>query len=83
MVLGTLGGSLLTLTSIDPVKLLVYSALIDGILAAPFLVLVMLVSEDADTMGDFKNRNLARILGWLATLLMSVSTITYFVLAYG
>jgi hypothetical protein len=35
--LGTVGGTLITLTGMDPVKLLVYSALINGLLAVPFL----------------------------------------------
>ena len=80
--LGTLGGTLLTLTSIDPVKLLVYSALINGLLAAPFLVLVMIISEDAD-MGDYTNGVLARILGWAAALLMATAALAYLVLTYG
>jgi hypothetical protein len=35
VLLGTLGGTLLTFTGIDPVKLLVFSALVNGLLAAP------------------------------------------------
>src|ERR1044071_621418 len=33
---GTLGGTLFTLLGVDPVKLLVFSALINGLLAPPF-----------------------------------------------
>jgi NRAMP (natural resistance-associated macrophage protein)-like metal ion transporter len=83
VILGTLGGTLVTLTSVDPVKLLVYSALINGLLAAPFLILVMLLSEDRASMGDYANGNLARILGWATTLLMAASAITYLILTYG
>jgi Mn2+/Fe2+ NRAMP family transporter len=83
VILGTVGGTLMTLTGVDPVKLLVYSALINGLLAAPFLVLVMLISEDRATMGEYANGNVARILGWATTLLMGASAITYLVLTYG
>jgi Mn2+/Fe2+ NRAMP family transporter len=83
VVAGTIGGTLLTLTGVDPVKLLVYSALINGLLAAPFLVLVMLVSEDHSTMGEYTNGKLARILGWGTTLLMAAAAIAYLVLNYG
>ena len=83
VILGTLGGTVLTLTNIDPIKLLVYSALINGILAAPFLVLVMLISEDRHSMGEYANGHLARILGWATTLLMAGATIVYLVLTYG
>jgi Mn2+/Fe2+ NRAMP family transporter len=80
--LGTIGGTLLTLTGIDPVKLLVYSALLNGLLAAPFLILVMVVSEDRDTMGDYTNGHAARILGWAATVLMAAAAILYLALTY-
>ncbi len=83
VILGTLGGTLVTLTGVDPVKLLVYSALINGLLAAPFLVLVMLVSDDRTTMGDYANGHLARTLGWATTLLMAAAAIAYLVLTYG
>jgi Mn2+/Fe2+ NRAMP family transporter len=83
VIAGTAGGTLLTLTGVDPVKLLVYSALINGLLAAPFLVLVMLVSEDRTEMGEYANGNLARCLGWATAVLMSASAIAYLVLNYG
>ena len=53
--LGTLGGTLFTLLGVDPVKLLVFSALINGLLAPPFLVLVMLISNDRKIMGEHCN----------------------------
>src|SRR5207249_8921311 len=71
------------LTSVDPVKLLVYAALINGLLATPFLVLVMLISDDHTTMGDYTNRGLARIFGWTTALLMAASAIAYLILTYG
>ncbi|MDQ1461219.1 MAG: hypothetical protein QOI08_2703 [Actinomycetota bacterium] len=83
VLLGTLGGTLLTFTGIDPVKLLVYSALINGLLAAPFLLLVMLVSADRETMGDYTNGHAARILGWATTILMATAAIAYLYLTYG
>jgi Mn2+/Fe2+ NRAMP family transporter len=83
VVVGTLGGTLVTLTDIDPVKLLVYSALINGLLAAPFLVIVMIVSADATALGEYTNGKLARTLGWLATALMAGAAIVYFALSYG
>jgi Mn2+/Fe2+ NRAMP family transporter len=83
VILGTLGGTLITLTGVDPVKLLVYSALINGLLAAPFLVIVMIVSNDATALGQYTNGKLARTLGWFATVLMALAAIAYLVLTYG
>ena len=73
----------MTLTGADPVKLLVYSALINGILAAPFLLLVMLISQDASIMGTkYRNGRAATILGWGTTALMATAALLYLVLTY-
>ena len=83
VVFGTVGGTVLTLAGVDPIKLLVYSALINGLLAAPFLVLVMLLSNDRRTMGEYANGRIARVLGWATTVLMAAAAIAYLVLNYG
>ena len=80
---GTLGGTVLTLIGIDPVKLLVFSALVNGLLAAPFLVLVMLISQDTSIMGrKYRNGRAAQILGWGTTALMAVAALLYLALNY-
>ncbi len=80
---GTVGGTLVTLTGLDPVKLLIYSALLNGLLAAPFLVLVMLVSEDRDTIREYANGTLARVIGWATCILMAAAAVAYLTLTYG
>jgi hypothetical protein len=44
---GTVGGTALTLLGINAMKLLVVVALVNGLAAAPFLVVVMLISRTA------------------------------------
>jgi hypothetical protein len=44
IVAGTLGGTALTLTSVNPITLLVLVAGVNGIAAAPFLIVVMIIS---------------------------------------
>jgi NRAMP (natural resistance-associated macrophage protein)-like metal ion transporter len=83
VVLGTIGGTLLTLTGVDPIQLLVFSALINGLLAAPFLVLVMLIANDKEIMGDYKNGPFAHTVGWITAALMAIAAIAYLVLSYG
>jgi NRAMP (natural resistance-associated macrophage protein)-like metal ion transporter len=75
---GTVGGTALSVLHIDPIQLLVISASINGVAAAPFLVLVMLTSSDARIMGKRTNGRLASTLGWLTTALMSAAAIAYF-----
>jgi Mn2+/Fe2+ NRAMP family transporter len=50
--LGTLGGTALSLLHVNPIKLLVLVAVINGVAAAPFLVVVMRVSSSKRIMGD-------------------------------
>lgn len=59
--------------SSDPVGLLVLSAIINGIAAAPFLAVVMLISGDGRLMGRYRNGRLATALGWLTAGIMAVA----------
>jgi len=76
--LGTLGGTALSLLQVNPIKLLVLVAVINGIAAAPFLVVVMLVSSSHRLMGKYVNGKAATILGWLTVAIMTVAAIALF-----
>jgi Mn2+/Fe2+ NRAMP family transporter len=73
--LGTLGGTILSLAGVNPIKLLVLVAVINGVAAAPFLVAVMLVSNDQTIMGEHRNGRLAQTLGWATAALMALAAI--------
>ena len=75
---GTVGGMALSLLGVNPIKLLVLVAVINGIAAAPFLIVTMLISSDRSIMGEHVNGPLARFLGWTATLVMAVAAIALF-----
>ena len=77
----TLGGTALTLAHVNPVQLLVISAYLNGIAAAPFLVLVMLVSSNPAIMGEHAYCRLATTLGWASTAVMAAAAITSFAVA--
>jgi NRAMP (natural resistance-associated macrophage protein)-like metal ion transporter len=76
--LGTLGGTGLSLLHVNPIKLLVFVAVINGVAAAPFLVVVMWVSGDERLMGDYVNGNVAKVVGWLTATIMAVAAIALF-----
>jgi Mn2+/Fe2+ NRAMP family transporter len=75
VLLGTLGGSALSLVGVNPIKLLVVVAMINGVAAAPFLALVMLISGDRRIMGAYENGKLARGVGWGTTALMTLAAL--------
>src|SRR5450755_1685018 len=76
--LGTLGGTVLSLLHVNPIKLLVFVAVINGLAATPFLIVVMRVSGSRRIMGDYVNGNAARILGWLTATIMAAAAIALF-----
>jgi NRAMP (natural resistance-associated macrophage protein)-like metal ion transporter len=75
---GTVGGMAMSLAHINPIKLLVLVAVINGVIAAPFLVAVMLVSGSRRIMGEHTNGRLARTIGWLTAGIMAVAAIALF-----
>jgi len=59
--------------SIDPIRALFWSAVINGVVAVPVMVVVMLLSVRKDVMGSFTLPLPLRVLGWLATLVMTAA----------
>ena len=75
---GTLGGTALSLLNVNPIKLLVFVAVINGVIAAPLLIIVLLISNSRRLMGDYVNGHLANFLGWFTFTLMAVASIALF-----
>jgi NRAMP (natural resistance-associated macrophage protein)-like metal ion transporter len=76
--LGTLGGTALSLVQVNPIHLLVLVAVLNGVAAAPFLVVVMWVSSSERLMGDYVNGKAAKIFGWLTATIMAAAAIAMF-----
>jgi NRAMP (natural resistance-associated macrophage protein)-like metal ion transporter len=72
-------GMLLTLSGTNPVRMLFFSAVLNGLLAPPLLLLVMLVSNNRAIMGEHPNGIWLNVLGWAATGLMSLAAVAFFV----
>jgi NRAMP (natural resistance-associated macrophage protein)-like metal ion transporter len=71
----TLGGVILCFTPIDPVKALFYSAVINGVIAVPIMVVMMLLGTQREVMGDYAIGKRLRRLGWAATVVMAVAVL--------
>jgi len=72
---GTIGGTILSLLSTNPIHLLVLVAILNGIAAAPFLFVVMVVARDRAIMGEYRNGKISNVLGWLAFALMAAAAL--------
>jgi NRAMP (natural resistance-associated macrophage protein)-like metal ion transporter len=78
LALGTVGGTALSLLNVNPIKLLVLVAVINGVAAAPFLFVVMQVSSSQRLMGKDVNGLTSNILGWLTAAIMAAAAIALF-----
>jgi len=73
--LATLVGIAINFLGINPITALVVTAVLNGLLAPPILVLLMLVSNDRKVMGIRTNGRLLNVLGWITTAVMSVAAV--------
>jgi NRAMP (natural resistance-associated macrophage protein)-like metal ion transporter len=64
-------GTAITLSPVDPIKALYWSAVINGVVAVPVMTVMMLMIGQSRVMGKFTIRGWLRFLGWTATLVMA------------
>ena len=76
--LATLGGVALDFTALDPIKALFWSAVINGVLSVPVMVITMLMATNADVMGKFVIRRGLKTMGWCGTALMGAAVAIFF-----
>ena len=60
---------------IDPIKALIYAAVVNGLVAPFVLVFIVLLSSNSRIMGKWVNKKYVTVLGWLTTILMAVAGI--------
>jgi NRAMP (natural resistance-associated macrophage protein)-like metal ion transporter len=75
--LATLLGAALNVVRIDPMKALVWAAVLNGIVAVPVLIMVMLLGARADVMGKFRISTRLEVWGWIATAVMAVASAAF------
>ena len=73
--IATVGGVALNFTHLDPMRALVWSAEINGVIAVPIMVVMMLLASREDVMGRFVIRPRLQRLGWAATAVMAVTVV--------
>ena len=75
IVAATAIGVAINFLGLNPITALVFSAVINGLLAAPLLVILMLVSNNRRAMGTRTNGRGLNILGWLTAAVMAAAAI--------
>ncbi len=72
-------GLALDYLGIDAVKMLFWSAVLNGVLAAPLIVIVVLLTSSKKIMGKRVNSPTLRVLGWATAAIMAAAAIAMFV----
>jgi len=84
IIVATIIGVTINFSSIKPFTMLYYTAIINGIVAPPLLVLVMLISNNKKIMGKYVNGGFSNIMGWMVTIIMAIASIAFLIsLVYG
>ena len=73
----TLVGMLINFVGINPIDALFWTAVINGFLAPPLLVIIMLVANNKEVMGKQVNSPIMNVLGWATALLMFAAAIGF------
>ena len=60
---------------VSPMKALFWSAVINGVIAVPLMVVILLLSAKRSVMGEFTASRPILILGWIAALVMSAASV--------
>jgi Mn2+/Fe2+ NRAMP family transporter len=79
--LATILGVCLNLFGFNPIRALFLSALVNGLVAVPFMFLLMLISMNRSIVGEFQLPLYLRFTGWVATGFMAAASLGFMVSA--
>ena len=62
-------------TALDPIKALVWSAVVNGVIAVPIMAVMMWLGTRRDILGDYTLTRRHQVIGWFATGVMAVAVV--------
>src|SRR5579863_10169985 len=74
-----LAGLVIQYSPISPMKALFWSAVINGVVAVPLMVVIILLVSKSAVMGDYTASRPIVILGWIATVVMGLAAVRMFI----
>ena len=75
---GIVVGTILNVLRLDPIKVLFWSAVINGVAAVPLVFAVVTIASNRKVMGKWTSSVVARAWGWLTFALMTLAAIAMF-----
>jgi NRAMP (natural resistance-associated macrophage protein)-like metal ion transporter len=73
--ISTVVGMLINFAGINPMSALFWTAIINGLISPPLLVIIMLVANNKKVMGDKVNGPVTNLFGWVAVLVMFAAAV--------
>jgi Mn2+/Fe2+ NRAMP family transporter len=78
IIIATLIGLTINFVGIDPVRALVFTAVLNGVAAVPLLFLILRIGTNEKIMGQFKSRWLSTTLLWITFIVMGAAAVALF-----
>ena len=75
----TIIGTLIDFTPLDPIKALVWSAVVNGVIAVPIMAVMMRLGNNQEVLGKHTLSRRHLVLGWFATAVMAAAVIAMIV----
>jgi Mn2+/Fe2+ NRAMP family transporter len=75
ILVSTIAGVLMNFLNVDPIKALFFTAVINGMVAPPLMILIVVLGSDREVMHERVSGRLSRSLNWTATALMSIAAL--------
>jgi Mn2+/Fe2+ NRAMP family transporter len=76
----TMLGVAIDFSGIDSIRMLLWAAMVNGVISVPIMAVMMLLAVKPAVMGPFVIGARLRLLGWLATSVMAAAVAAMFIL---
>lgn len=73
MIIAVLVGMMLNFIGLDPIKALIYSAIINAVISPICLILIVMIASNENIMGSWVNKKYITRMGWLTVGLVSLA----------
>jgi len=74
----TLIGVVIDFVHVDPIQALLWAAIVNGVIAVPIMVVMMLLVSKREVMGEFAASRRLSVMGWIATGVMGAAVVAMF-----
>jgi Mn2+/Fe2+ NRAMP family transporter len=75
LIAATAIGTLLDFAPLDAIQALIWSAIVNGVIAVPIMIAMMVMATREDVLGRFVLTRRHRVFGWLATATMAAAVL--------